>query len=420
MPSAAERQQFTTNPRYFEQGTALARVLDEAAYYCRCSSDKTATLTRPRDLALKHPYMQVNRPDWTSWLIFDLDHANAFAWSDAGLPPPNLIVSNRASGHSHLFYAIEPVFTGTAARPKPIQYMKAIREAYALQLDADPDYHSGPVAKTPAHPFWRTTELHNRVYSLGELADYVSLTSAPPWARTVNLDKVANSRHCILFERLRHFAYAAVRKEKEQGSFASFKAVLEHYAASINDFSGFGFTDAKLAQSSLRATVKSVSRWTWDKYTGSGRCNRGVMGLAGQEMELDEKQRAAAIRTHEQRHQTTANKVRAAIRFLMQAGRAITFTNIASAASITRQTASKYREIIAEILSPTPQKTETQQTQTDTQNNVRRVDFQRPPAGGVNYGAYQVTGPAGQSPLIAGSSIDLSATSNMPPAFDDS
>ncbi|RMR40881.1 replication initiation protein, partial [Pseudomonas savastanoi] len=109
--------------RFFEDGTALNRLLLEAPYMARCSDDKTATRVRPREYALRYPYMQVNRPGMVSWLVFDLDHANALAWDDAGLPAPNLMVRNRKSGHSQLFYAVPSVCTTENARAKPIQYM---------------------------------------------------------------------------------------------------------------------------------------------------------------------------------------------------------------------------------------------------------------------------------------------------------
>ncbi|KPX60277.1 Replicase, partial [Pseudomonas amygdali pv. photiniae] len=48
--------------RFFEDGTALNRLLLEAPYMARCSDDKTATRVRPREYALRYPYMQVNRP----------------------------------------------------------------------------------------------------------------------------------------------------------------------------------------------------------------------------------------------------------------------------------------------------------------------------------------------------------------------
>ncbi|RMO11533.1 replication initiation protein, partial [Pseudomonas savastanoi] len=87
----------------------------------------------------------------------------------------------RKSGHSQLFYAVPSVCTTENARAKPIQYMKAIYAAFAARLDADVDYHGGPVAKTPGHPWWETTEFHSHVYELGELASAVELT-VKPWA----------------------------------------------------------------------------------------------------------------------------------------------------------------------------------------------------------------------------------------------
>lgn len=94
-------------------------MLLEAPYLPRCSDDKTATRIRPREYAIRYPYMQVNRPGMVSWLIFDLDHSNALIWEDAGLPAPNLIVRNRKSGHSHLYYAIPPFARQKAPAPNP-------------------------------------------------------------------------------------------------------------------------------------------------------------------------------------------------------------------------------------------------------------------------------------------------------------
>ena len=259
--------------RFFQGGTALNRVLLEAPYLPRCSYDKTATRIRPREYAIRYPYMQVNRPGMVSWLIFDLDHSNALIWEDAGLPAPNLIVRNRKSGHSHLYYAIPPVCTTESARSKPIAYMKAIYEAFAARLDADTDFHSGPVAKTPGHPWWLTWEIHSHIYELGELADYVELAVSSPWGKGPQLDEVSHSRHCILFEHLRYYAYSIVNREREKGSFSTFTRLLEAYAHNRNSFQKLGFS-GDLPLSSLRATVKSVARWTWDRYRGDSRCHR--------------------------------------------------------------------------------------------------------------------------------------------------
>ncbi|WP_117144132.1 replication initiation protein [Pseudomonas coronafaciens] len=335
--------------RFFEDGTALNRLLLEAPYMARCSDDKTATRVRPREYALRYPYMQVNRLGMVSWLVFDLDHANALAWDDAGLPAPNLMVRNRKSGHSQLFYAVPSVCTTEKARAKPIQYMKAIYAAFAARLDADVDYHGGPVAKTPGHPWWETTEFHSHVYELGELASAVELT-VKPWATGPKLDQVSHSRHCILFEQLRYFAYSIVNRERELGSFESFMRSLDAYAYNHNSFLKQGFSE-NLPLSSIRATVKSVGRWTWDRYTGDRRCHRGAMQLDGS-LTLTERQSLAAKRTNELRHKATESKIRAACRQLQDQGKALVRSAIATLAGVSVRTVASYTHILTEVSQP--------------------------------------------------------------------
>lgn len=338
--------------RFFEDGTALNRILTEAPYLPRCSDDKTATRVRPREYAIRYPYMQVNRPGFVSWLIFDLDHDQAMIWDDVGLPAPNLIVRNRSSGHSHLYYAITPVCTTENARRRPIDYMKAIYSAYSVKLNADPDFHSGPVAKTPGHPWWLTQEMHNHVHELGELADYADLASLPPWSNRARIEEeeASHSRHRILFNRLRHYAYSIVVQEREHGTFESFTRLLEAYAYNKNTFVEQGFSE-NLPMASIRATVKSVAGWTWTKYRGCGRCNRGVMNL-DQDLPLPERQRLAAVRTHELRHKATESKIRGACRLLQQKGQALTQLAVARMTRLARQTVATYKHVLEEVLKP--------------------------------------------------------------------
>lgn len=333
--------------RFFVPETALHRVLIEAPYYPRCSDDKTATRVRPRVYALRYPYMQVNRPGMVSWLIFDLDHPDAHIWDDAGLPAPNLIVSNPESGHSHLYYAIPPVCTTESARSKPIAYMRAVYAAFALRLRADPDFHSGPVAKTPGHPWWRTTELHNHVYELGQLADYVDLSGYSPWGTQITLEDVSHSRHCMLFEWVRRYAYFVVGREREHGSFEEFTSLLEAYAHNRNSFERFGFVE-NLPWSSIKATVKSVARWTWTHYTGNRRCHRGVMQI-DQDLPIGDRQRLAAKRTHDLRRQATESRIRAACNQLKHQGKALTQAAVALATGLTRQTVATYKHVLASL-----------------------------------------------------------------------
>ncbi|MFL1420205.1 replication initiation protein [Pseudomonas fildesensis] len=391
---------YSPSERFLEEGTALNRVVIEAPYLARCSDNKTATLVRPRDYAIRYPYMQINRRGMVSWLIFDLDHTNSLAWDDEGLPPPNLIVRNRNNGHSHLFYAIPPVCTTENARDKPIQYMKAVYAAFALRLKADPDYNSGPVAKTPGHPWWSTSELHNHVYELGDLADYVEL-QVSPWKTGPQLEDLPHSRHCVLFEQLRYFAYSIVNQERERGTLATFSRRLEAFAHNHNKFARNGFSE-DLMLSSVRATVRSVARWTWTRYQGSTRCCRGAMAL-DKSLPLTERQSLAAKRTHELRHRSTESKIRAACRGLQERGEKLTQVAIAILAGVSRQTVANYGHVLNEVTRPqTISVLATSVSKTFSPSSAG--DQGSTPVHGialtstltdVTYGAHQVTAPAG-------------------------
>lgn len=60
------------------QTSLIERVKAQAPYFPRCSDDKTAKRVRPVEHAVHQPYMQINRKDMKSWLVFDLDHDNPF------------------------------------------------------------------------------------------------------------------------------------------------------------------------------------------------------------------------------------------------------------------------------------------------------------------------------------------------------
>ncbi|PMM62062.1 hypothetical protein BCT54_19570 [Vibrio splendidus] len=330
--------------------TGLQRLLDEAPYLARCSYDKTATKVRPREFAIRYPYITVNSKVMTSWLVFDIDHEDLeypdpYIWEKVGLPAPSLIVRDRHTNKCHLFYAIVPVCTSDNAHLKPIQYMKAIYQAMAKKLKADECY-SGPVSKTPFHPWWSTTELHREVYSLGELADYVVLESNTPWG-VKEANENSHSRHCLLFDKLRFFAYSIVKKEREEGSFDSFQRRLTELAHRSNHFTHVGF-DSNLPSSSLRSTVKSVADWTWANYYGRSDCHRHVMQLDDR-LPLEEKQALAAKRTHQQRSEKTVKQITIAYHRLVQAKMSITQVAIAAAARVSRQTVAKYQTLLAEL-----------------------------------------------------------------------
>ncbi|KXS55299.1 MAG: replication protein A [Marinobacter sp. T13-3] len=361
--------------------SAMARILSEAPYLPRCSDNKTAALSQPRRLATRFPYMQVNRRDVMPWLVFDIDYRpNGLPWESAGLPTPNLMVRNRDTGHCHLFYAIVPVITGPKGRDKPIRFLRSVYEAMAGKMKADPQYR-GPVAKTPGHPWWDTTEFHSHVYSLGELADYLTLPVYAPWAGRSQCMEDADhgdSRHWKLFRRICCYAYQSVQAYRRDSNYEAFEEAVYTHGQAINREVCKPFPRKGLLRlSQVRAVCKSVARWTWLNYTGSGRWDRGVMEL-DRSLPLSVRQSLAAHRTHGCRRQATERRIAQACRNLQAEGRALTFVAIAHASGLTRQTVAKYRTFIDSLTAPAAS-SDTRSTQASKKEavcaNVTDVNF---------------------------------------------
>lgn len=188
--------------------------------------------------------------------MFDLDYAGAaLAWEKAHLPPPTLTVTNPENGHAHLLYGLfTPVVMSDAARDAPIRYAAALQAALLAKLCADPGY-AGLIAKNPFHEAWNTQWLQ-QLYTLGDLAEYVSLPKRLP--KRSELAGVGLGRNCTLFDELRAWAYQWVREyQSNDASTAQWHSAVLGQAERLNAF------DLPLAFNEVKAVAKSVARWTW-------------------------------------------------------------------------------------------------------------------------------------------------------------
>ena len=120
-------------------------------------------------------YIQHNPPHAMYWLVFDVDRMGAaIDWSDVNAPAPNITVKNLANGHAHLFYGLT-----TAVRTAPDGSIKALKYAAAIELglrdrlQSDIGY-AGLISKNPLNKHWQVHEWRSELYSLDELADYVT------------------------------------------------------------------------------------------------------------------------------------------------------------------------------------------------------------------------------------------------------
>jgi hypothetical protein len=233
--------------------------------YC---SDDLAQGVRVRGLAhaLTKPYIQANPPHLRVWSIYDVDRPGAaVAWENSGLPPPGWAAVNRANGHAHLVWGLSaPVLVDSPdLRQAPLRYLCAVESAFRERLQADQGY-SGLITKNPIHPLWRTLRGPQLAYELGELAAWVDLPKHMPRRKP---DEIGLGRNCSLFDRLRKWAYGAIRQYWGGG--------LDGWNAWLSAANGRGLVYNgdfmfPLDGREVWHIAKSVAKWTWRNTTAEG------------------------------------------------------------------------------------------------------------------------------------------------------
>lgn len=239
-----------------------------------CSDDKTASRIRTLETALTYAYIQPNPPGLLFWLVFDLDREDAsWRFQDVIAPAPNLIVMNPANGHAHYYYALKtPVNVGEKGRLRPKQYAEAVYRGLGAILGADARY-ACLMAKNPLHPSHITFCPQTEPYELAELDEYIiNRNEGKVWQAAARARGEAVNllgRNFTMFDRLRDWAYSWVRTYRTSG--AGFDEWLQacHLQAELyGDFPGH--SKGNLPTSEIKATAKSVAKWTWRHYEGRG------------------------------------------------------------------------------------------------------------------------------------------------------
>ena len=218
----------------------------------------------PAEALLQKQVVQHNAKHSVSWLVYDIDSETSHNdWQDVNAPPPNIVAINRTNGHAHLFYGLErPIHNYHNASAKALRYMAAIDIALTVKLDADPGY-AKLVSKNPVHDRWLVIVPRNDLYSLDELASWLDLKRYTDRRRKLPTEGLG--RNCTLFENLRQWAYSERRKEQQYLSEDLFIEACRWRALSINaDF------NPPLPHAEVRATARSVARWTWRKMSIEG------------------------------------------------------------------------------------------------------------------------------------------------------
>jgi hypothetical protein len=291
-----------------------------------------------KEKAVKMRHIQVNGPGLVRWLVLDVDNPHAFfAWDDANLPRPHIIVVNPANGHAHWLYRLEmPVCITDKGWIKPQKYLDAVREGFhRANVGVDPCY-SGPLCKNPLSCHWKTYWHPTKPYDLDFLADHLDL---PPRGQSSGKRRAVvedlkglvkpGTRNVTLFNLLRQQIYSH-RFSEEWASGSRWDAHVLELAEQIN-----ASFDPPLPFGEVKSTAKSVAGWTWRRYRGHGG-----------EPPDSESQRKAQQCQAKARSNATDVKIKEAVINLQERRERVTIVAIASLTGLSRDTVSRHQNAL--------------------------------------------------------------------------
>ena len=291
----------------------------------------------PKLAAINFNHIQSDHPNWQNYFVVDVD-TNWLDVLENTQIRPNLLVSNKENARAHLFFRIEPLCKTKYGRIKPIKYAAAIEKSLSFHLQGDPCFNN-QTAKNPLKiDNYKVLSFRNTAYSFSELHDYIDLSK-----RAITAESNGLSRNCDMFDIVRYKAYQTAKTYQESGKPDLFFNSLLRYAETHNNFKN------QLSLNEIRSIVRSVAKWTFKNYDGSGKgVNRGRDKLAFLE-HLSDKQTYSAIKTNKQRKEATERKIRSAIYSIKADGQKITYRRLAEVSRLQKSTLQNYKELIKSL-----------------------------------------------------------------------
>lgn len=288
----------------------------------------------PKLAAINFNHIQSDHPDWQNYFVVDVD-TNWLDVLENTQIRPNLLVSNKENARAHLFFRIEPLCKTKYGRIKPIKYAAAIEKSLSFHLNGDPCFNN-QTAKNPLKVNnYKVLSFRNTAYSFSELHDYIDLSK-----RAITAESNGLSRNCDMFDIVRYKAYQTAKTYQESGKPDLFFNSLLRYAETHNNFKN------QLSLNEIRSIVRSVAKWTFKNYDGSGKVvNRGRDKLAFLD-HLSDKQTYSAIKTNKQRKEATESKIKRSLYDLKLQGKKLTLKAISEHSGLHRNTLAKYKNII--------------------------------------------------------------------------
>lgn len=302
-------------------------------------------IIRSKKNASKYPHIQFNHLSGVNYIAIDIDNDVFHTLEETNLNP-NLVVINSSNNKAHCYFRFNN-FIGTTAKSsfKAQKAMRLLQNSLNNYMNGDKAFN-GIQAKNPLHSSYRVLSFSNQGYDFDELFDNIPdehIYIYKPEIVETKESVYAPGRNSYIFEVTRQHAY----KQKALCSSIEqlFKEV-DNYAKIAN-----GNLTEPLDLNEIKHIVKSITNFTWKKYTGGDGKNRGVLNLAvyGHDLTLQDKQVIGANHTNKIRTEATEQRIIEAIEALQAENVKVTQKAIAERSGLNKNTLTKYKDLVKKL-----------------------------------------------------------------------
>ena len=302
-------------------------------------------IIRSKKHASKYPHVQYNHLSGVNYIAVDID-SDVFNILEETNLNPNLVVANSSNNKAHCYFRLND-FVGTTANSsfKAQKAMRLLHNSLNNYMNGDKAFN-GMQAKNPLHNSYRVLSFSDQGYDFAELFDNIPdehIYIYKPEIVETKESVYSPGRNSYIFEVTRFHAY---KQKALCSSFEQFFNEVDSYAQLANS----NLTEP-LELSEIKYIVRSITNFTWSKYTGGDGKNRGVLELSskGHNLSLQDKQVIGAKYSHKIRTDNTEQRIVEAVEALQAENLKITQKAIAERSGLNKNTLTKYKDLVKKL-----------------------------------------------------------------------
>lgn len=318
------------------------------------SRKNIAPIVSPKEKAIQDKYIAPFHQKYRNYIAVDVDHENWYEKTDDINLLPNIVIQNKDNGKAHLLFKIKPIWLGDGASRRLKHYHSNVQKGLTSALGGDLCFNNQTI-KNPNNNSWNTHELTSNTYELSDIAQDIVLPNI--WDYSLIEDD--EGRNTTMFNALRFYAYKEVYNNHKCSKSLEFmvrQLAYELYDPIIAQFKDKG---KPYRISEVECTIRSVVKYTWEKYTNGESFTKQRENIdigRDEKIILDndvsskkDRQKLSAEITNKNQKIDSEHKIKIAVIELTKDKKNINLSSVSRQSGLARTTVRRHYEVSPEL-----------------------------------------------------------------------